>query len=182
MAFFKDRVAPMLKDKEGGYVDHPSDRGGPTNHGITRDTARRYGYLGDMRSMPFEVALSIYEKRYVNEPGFDDVARINEPIALELIDTGVNMGQRWPCIFFQQSLNAFNMRGRHYADIKVDGDIGPTTLRALETYLQRRGQPGVRVMLRALNALQGGRYFDITPANDQNEDFMFGWFSTRVEI
>lgn len=38
--------------KEGGYVDHPSDKGGPTRWGITQTTARAHGYTGDMRNPP----------------------------------------------------------------------------------------------------------------------------------
>lgn len=180
--WFADNVAAKLRGKEGGYVDHPSDRGGETNHGITVGTARRHGYMGSMRSMPWETALSIYERVYFFEPNFDAVAELNTPIAVELIDTGVNMGQRWPCIWLQQSLNALNRRGKDFADVKVDGDIGPATVAALKAYLARRGQPGVRVLLKMLNCLQGARYIDITPNNDQNEDFVFGWFAERVEL
>lgn len=180
--FFLERVEPTLKAREGGYVNHPSDRGGETNHGITVGVARRYGYNGPMRDMPWSVAADIYERRYVTAPGFLLVAEINADIALELVDTGVNMGPTWPSVFLQQALNAFNRRGRDYADIRVDGDCGPATRRALQAFLQRRGALGVQVMLKALNVQQGARYFDITPANDQNEDFMFGWFAERVAI
>lgn len=180
--FFLERVEPTLKAKEGGYVNHPSDRGGETNHGITVGVARRYGYTGAMRDMPWSMAAEIYERRYLIEPGFHMVAAINEDIAMELVDTGVNMGPHWPSVFLQQALNALNRRGKDYRDILVDGDVGPGTRRALEAYLNRRGAAGVRVMLKALNVLQGARYFAITPADDQNEDFMFGWLDHRVEL
>ena len=33
-----DRIIDGLIVAEGGYVDHPADRGGPTKYGITRKT------------------------------------------------------------------------------------------------------------------------------------------------
>ena len=77
---------------EQGYVDHPDDRGGPTNHGITLAVARANGYDGDMRDLPVSLAREIYRRRYIVAPAFDKVAAINAEIAAELIDTGVNMG------------------------------------------------------------------------------------------
>ena len=46
-------VAAMLASlyaDEGGYVNHPSDPGGETNHGVTIGRAREAGYRGPMRS------------------------------------------------------------------------------------------------------------------------------------
>jgi lysozyme family protein len=37
-----------LIDREGGYVNHPADRGGPTRYGITEAVARAHGYAGAM--------------------------------------------------------------------------------------------------------------------------------------
>lgn len=45
---------------EGGYSAHPMDAGGPTNYGITRATARRYGYTGDMRKFTRDDAMRVY--------------------------------------------------------------------------------------------------------------------------
>ncbi|WP_276203058.1 glycosyl hydrolase 108 family protein, partial [Enterobacter hormaechei] len=42
----KDDIFNTILGKEGGYVDHPNDKGGPTNWGITQATARAHGYTG----------------------------------------------------------------------------------------------------------------------------------------
>ena len=41
-----------LTEREGGYVNHPADRGGPTRFGVTEAVARAHGYAGAMRSLP----------------------------------------------------------------------------------------------------------------------------------
>ena len=45
-----DRLIEEVIEREGGYVDHPADRGGPTRWGITEAVARRQGYMDDMRT------------------------------------------------------------------------------------------------------------------------------------
>lgn len=168
--------------KEGGYSNHPSDRGGPTRWGVTQDVARANGYHGDMRHYPREMAVAVYLKKYWTSPGFDRVALVSVPIAEELFDTGVNMGVAWPPLMLQQALNGLNAQGKHYRDIAEDGDIGPATLGALAAFLKRRGSSGVKVMLKALNVLQGARYFAITNARVKNEDFLYGWLANRIEL
>ena len=41
-----DRLIEALIEREGGYVNHPADRGGPTRFGITEAVARAHGYRG----------------------------------------------------------------------------------------------------------------------------------------
>lgn len=176
-----DKIINDVVAAEGGYVDHPNDRGGPTMYGITEAVARANGYQGAMKDLPLSLARSIYERRYVTEPKFDQVLALHEGIGQELIDTGVNMGPARAAEFLQRWLNAFNNRGSKYADLFVDGRLGPMSLDALRKYLAWRGPAeGGAVMLKALNSAQAMRYLDIVEANPSQEDFIYGWIRTRV--
>jgi lysozyme family protein len=177
-----ERVIDDILKAEQGYVDHPDDRGGPTNFGITQAVARRNGYQGDMRDLPLTLAREIYRQRYIVEPGFDLVAKVDERVAAELIDTGVNMGPARASEFLQRLLNALNGQQSRYADLMVDGRIGKVTVDALRAFLKWRGANGSTVLLRGLNALQAERYLDIAENNPSQESFFFGWLLNRVSI
>lgn len=168
--------------KEGRYSNHPSDPGGETMWGITKDVARANGYYGAMKDMPRKTAFDIYAAEYFIKPQFHKVLEINETIAEELFDTGVNQGSKVPCFYLQRALNALNVKGTMYPDLRVDGSIGPVTLKSLKTYLSVRGADGIAVLLKMLNVLQGMRYIEIAERKETSEDFIFGWFRTRVEI
>lgn len=168
--------------REGGYSNHSADRGGPTRWGITQAVARENGYHGDMRYLPREVAKSIYMRRYVTQPGFGGVMAVSERIAEELVDTGVNMGPRVPSLMLQKALNSLNSNGKHYNDILEDGDVGTATLNALKAYLRKRGAEGEKVLLAALNCLQGARYIELARTRTANENFIYGWLRTRISL
>lgn len=169
--------------KEGRYSNHPADKGGPTMWGITERTARRNGYGGVMRLMPREMAVSIYRAEFLVKPGFAAVATLDEKVAEELFDTGVNMGPDVPTRWFQEWLNALNDGGKHYADIVEDGDIGPATLQAFRALQSVRGKAGAqRVMLLGLNCSQGERYKTLARSRAANEAFVFGWLAGRVGL
>jgi lysozyme family protein len=176
-------ITDMLEDllhKEGGHVDHPDDRGGETNFGITVSVARAAGWTGPMRDLPRDLALGIYRRRYWTQPGFDQVADVMPEVAAELFDTGVNMGPGVAAGFLQRSLNALNRRGADWPDLVVDRSIGPATMDALRRFVTVRGRAAEAVLLRALNALQGARYIEIAESRQANESFVFGWLSSRV--
>lgn len=175
-----DKIIDDVLKSEAGYVAHPSDRGGPTNFGITLATARAAGYQGDMRDLPMSTARSIYERQYIIAPKFNQVLAIHEGIGTELIDTGVNMGPATAARFLQRALNVFNARGAKYPDLIVDGQLGPASLNALRAYLGWRGAEGGIVMLKALNALQAVRYIEIAEGNPTQEDFVYGWIRGRA--
>lgn len=170
-----DDIIESVLRAEGRYVNNPDDRGGETNWGITKATARAHGYNGPMRDLPRATAKQIYLNTYVVKPGFDKIAVLSPSIAAELVDTGVNMGPTVAARFLQRALNVLNRRGTDYADIAVDGAAGPGTRSALTAYLAKRGKEGERRLLLLLNALQGARYVELCEGRQANETFMFGW-------
>ena len=174
-------IARLLADllaREGGYVDHPDDRGGATNFGITAAVARAAGWMGTMRDLPREVAIFIYRNRYWSGPGFDAVAAISPAVGAELFDTGVNMGPGVAAGFLQRSLNVLNRQATAWPDIALDRRVGPATRDALRLLMRRPG--GEAALLKALNALQGARYIELAESRAANESFLFGWLANRV--
>lgn len=165
---------------EGGYSNDPRDRGGKTRYGITEAKARAWGYTGEMRDLPLDLAKMIYREDYWDIIKLGIVAEISEPVALEMFDTGVNCGIDKPVQFLQRLLNAFNREQADYPDIKVDGVMGRNTLAALTSFVMRRGSHGQAVLVEALNSLQGAYYVDISERRPANEAFTFGWFANRV--
>ncbi len=57
-----DELVDALIEREGGYVNHPADRGGATCWGITETVARAHGYRGAMRKLPRDKAAEIYRR------------------------------------------------------------------------------------------------------------------------
>ncbi|MDO9363578.1 MAG: glycosyl hydrolase 108 family protein [Sphingopyxis sp.] len=168
-------------DREGRYVNHPADRGGPTCWGITEAVAREQGYDGPMRDLPRSEAVSIYRRLYWLRPGLDKVALRAPKIAAELFDTGVNMGSATAAAFLQRALNALNRAARDYPDVAVDRAIGPRTLAALDGFLRARGAGGEIVLLRAMEALQGERYVALAERRPSQEAFLYGWLANRID-
>lgn len=178
----KDVIFDEILGKEGGYVSHPDDKGGPTKWGITETVARAHGYKGNMRDLTRGQALEILEADYWHGPRFDQVAALSPDIAAELCDTGVNMGPSVAAKMLQRWLNVFNLRGKLYPDMVADGRIGPRTINALRSFLKNRGKDGELVMLVSLNCTQGERYLELAEKREANESFIYGWMKERVSI
>ena len=167
---------------EGGYSDDPADSGGKTCYGITEATAREHGYAGQMNALPLSEAKRIYKAGYWDSLRLDEVAALSEPIAKEMFDTGVNCGIAVAASFLQRSLNVFNNLQAHYLDVEATSTVGPKTIAALTSFLNRRAPDGERVLLRALNSLQGAKYIKLAEVRQKDEKFAFGWFLRRVRI
>lgn len=175
-----EELIDELIAREGGYVNHPADRGGPTRWGITLNVARAHGYDGDMRHFPRKDAVDIYRRLYWQRPGYDRIARSAPRVAAELFDTAVNMGAETATGFLQRALNALNRGGADFPDLIVDRTVGARTSGAIDALLEVRGKAGEDVLLKALNALQGERYIRLAETRPANEAFLYGWLAGRV--
>lgn len=172
-------IAKLIDDligREGGFVDHPADRGGPTRFGITQAVARANGYAGDMRALPIETARAIYMRIYWTAPHFVQIATIAPHVAAELFDTGVNMGVGTAAKFLQRALNVLTGSG-----LPLTGTIAGQTMAALSAYMAARGhQDGEAVLVELLNDEQGTRYADLVESDASQRAFVFGQIRNRV--
>ncbi|MDE8654763.1 glycoside hydrolase family 108 protein [Novosphingobium album (ex Liu et al. 2023)] len=167
---------------EGGYVDHPNDPGGATNHGVTEQVARRHGYAGDMRVLPKHCAGAddicadrILVRDYVEKPGLAPLVEIEPAVAEEVIDSAVNFGPARPSRWLQLSLNELGG-----ADLSVDGKVGPRTIERYRHYALTAGAGGCVAMLDALDARQAAEYARLVRVNPRLKVFYRGWMRWRV--
>jgi lysozyme family protein len=170
-------IAALIADviaREGGYVDNPADRGGPTKFGITEQRARASGYSGDMRNFPVEKARDIYQALYWTRPGFFRIAPRMPKLAAELADMGINMGPKAAAKALQRVLNVLNRKASDYPDIPVDGDIGDLTMFAL-IGLDKKRPDAEAVLLTGVDCLRGARYIEIAETDPSQEVFEYGW-------
>ena len=175
-------MVDVLIEREGGYVNHPADKGGPTCFGITEAVARAHGYAGPMRHLPATGSrCHLQAPVLATSAASTQIASRSARVAAELFDTGVNMGPAVAATFLQRSLTALNRKASDYPDLVPDGRIGEKTLAALDAFLSKRGmKSGETVLLRALEALQGERYLRLAERRPANEAFLYGWLANRI--
>ena len=123
-----DTLIDAVLKREGGYVDHPADRGGPTKYGITQATLS--AWLGrpataeDVAAMSEDTARLIYKQNYFLKPGYDAIP--NAALQELMFDFGVNSGTGTATKALQTSLQQMKL----YPGAP-DGIIGPQTRQAL---------------------------------------------------
>ncbi len=175
--FFPEIVEKVVRI-EGGYSNDPDDPGGETNWGITKKTALRAGYDKPMVDMTKEDAINIYRINYWNVMSLDKIR--DKDIALELFDSGVNMGNHYPQLWLQENLNALNNQGKRWPDIDEDANIGSTTGKMVVIACENKDIK--ESLLKLLNADQAVRYKNIVRARQKSEKYLHGWLKQRVNL
>jgi len=116
---FKPSLALVLKS-EGGFVNHPSDPGGMTNLGVTRNVWREWTKRdvdeAEMRALTPALVEPMYKARYWDACKCDDLPR---GIDYAVFDAAVNMGPGRAARLLQAALG-----------VTADGVIGRATIAA----------------------------------------------------
>lgn len=117
----KEIIDGIIK-REGGYVNHPSDRGGPTKYGITLATLgawrSRVVTAGDVASLGKEEARLIYQNEYLFRPRLEQINRMS--VRVFALDSAVQHGPGRAIRWLQK-----------IAGVPVDGILGPVSLQAI---------------------------------------------------
>lgn len=142
-----DEAFEFLMIEEGGYVNDPKDCGGETKYGICK---RSYPEL-DIPSLTKEKAKDIYKKDYWDACKCEDLPR---PFDILVFDTAVNMGNIPAIKILQKTFS-----------VKVDGIIGPETLKAAQS--KRKGTKTRFMLYRLLEYTEKCNW----------ENYKRGWFN-----
>lgn len=172
----KQRIIDDTIQLEGRYGNNPFDSGGETCWGITKQTARRHGYLGPMQGLPLETAKDIYADEFWIGNKMDTVFDMSPIISEEMFDTGVNGGTARPWNIAQRILNAMN-KGE-WDVLTVNGASNQQTITALQKAIDSRGE---NYMFNILNQGQFAFYLELTERRPKDRAFFNGWISNRVK-
>jgi len=170
-----EKMIDNILRREGGYVDHPADKGGPTNFGITQATFSRYigraALVKEVKNMDEEIAREIYERNYYYQPGIN---RLPESIQAFIFDCAVNHGPRRAIKFVQ---SVCNQAGRE-PPLSEDGAMGPNTRKSAEWAEANMGE----VFPKALFEERRNFYLLIVENNPSQKVFLNGWMNRVKEF
>uniref|UniRef100_UPI00352B7844 glycoside hydrolase family 108 protein n=1 Tax=Aerococcus urinaeequi TaxID=51665 RepID=UPI00352B7844 len=172
---------------EGGYSNDPADRGGETNYGITYNTlndAKNKGWIPfnvTIQNIQLEHAKIIYRKGYWDAVQADSLPH---PLDLIMFDSAVNHGPGAAVKLLQKSLNAL----LRYTELKIDGIVGPLTLRAVNDYIGLGSTPGtppdsnIRYLCIDVLLNRVELYSSIVNSNRSQEKFLRGWLNRVFKL
>lgn len=193
MANFEIAYAP-LKQFEGGYDNDPDDRGGETYAGIARNFYPKWSgwKLVDQIKRTNKTKSAInkacaadhylqdlvaawYKREWFDALGLADMPQI---LANELFEQAVNLGKAGSGKKVQIICNAYNRTKNNeplFADLIVDGAIGPKTLSALKLILANKSD--AESLVHALNCMQGAHYLELAAKKPSQRKYTVGWMS-----
>jgi len=169
-----DEMISEILRREGGYVNHKADRGGPTNMGVTQRTLSdwlgREASIEDVKSMTEMTAREIYERNYLSGPRIDTLPNQIIPF---VFDASINHGPRSAVKMVQRVCNEAG-----FGPGDVDGVVGPQSRIMAEKAQRDMGD----LFLSALIEERRNVYRKIIARNPSQEVFRQGWFNRVAEF
>jgi lysozyme family protein len=161
-----DDLIDRILVREGGYVDHPADRGGPTNMGITMPTLMEHRHAPvtaeDVKALTKDEARDIYYKRYLEDTS---IWKIPGPeIRAAMLDAAVNHGPSAAIKMLQEILG-----------VTQDGNLGPITLTAIPHLNEWK-------LVARLQAARAGTYARLIIHDPQQRVFAAGWLLRLEDV
>lgn len=150
--------------REGGFVNHPADKGGPTNFGITQETLSTWRgcpvSVDDVKSLDKSEARLIYKAKYLDPFVFVTGPKLKALVVDSAVNHGVSRATRW----LQEALG-----------VEPDGIVGPLTEHAM---IQAQSTVVYRVLLRRRIVFYG----TIIKNNPSQAVFAEGWMRRVAEF
>lgn len=170
-----DQLIEDVIRREGAYVNHPADKGGPTNWGITKATLENfYGFKvteREVKDLTQAEAKLIYLNKYFYGPRID---KLPPPIQAQVLDIAVNSGPKKAVELLQKVVG-----------VSQDGKIGPVTIAATAASLRDVYDDPDGDTDAVNNALAVERlkfYARIVKKNPSQAVFIEGWVNRACEF
>lgn len=168
-----EQLLDDLLRREGGYVNHAADKGGPTKYGITQATLSKHlghtASIEEVKGLSKELAKEIYLADYYYTPRINTLP---EQLQAQVFDIGVNSGPRTAVKMLQEVLN---MAGY---ECDIDGMIGPGTRKQCQLAQEQMGN----LLTNALSEYREHFYKGIVARKPSQAVFLEGWLKRAREF
>lgn len=155
---------PFMLSWEGGFVDHPHDKGGATNKGITISTYERYcrskGYarpkVERLKNITDNEVFVILKSMYWDVVKGDDIT--SQSIANLIVDWHWTSGT-WAIKYVQQVLG-----------VDADGVVGPKTITAIN-------KSETLTLFNSLWLRREVHFMSLAAKDSTQQSFLRGWLN-----
>ena len=154
----EEKIMPFYQEikkvieREGGYVNDPDDPGGETKYGISK---KAYPNV-DIKNLTVDDAVELYKDDYWLPA---KIERLPDKLQGQYFDMVVNQGIAKSSKILQRACN-----GKNKDKIKVDGKVGPNTIKAT-----------VKLEPDRLRAYRIMEYARLAMTRPELEKYYYGW-------
>ena len=185
---FEKILKEVILPNEGGYVNHPNDRGGATNFGITQATYDKYVknkysnrfnvFSGDIKNISLQEVTDIYKSFWV-KARCDLLWDYVPALTVHHFDFVVNAG------YERKGTDAAEILQRtisKYIPTVEDGYVGPKTLGNIIQYVRNNPLSADRILSFDYATYRINYYESIVTKNETQRIFLKGWKNRVMKV